>query len=336
MHRPTLALAILILCGAATFVWWIDRPNVRYAFVGGGWECSVRQFMNLPSEQIDMIAIGSSRVRAGLDLNLVASLSNGEVQSAYNFSRTGISAMRNYVLFRDLLEKGIRLKYAYVEIDTEAFLKERDYQLGVYRDVGFLKFSDLRHLYHAYPSASLSQRIHTVAANSMKKVGDALILVLSGRVSEANAGSEEEAPHVCWRPYYDTKTPRKEAAIAKRRAEFEERYGDIWTVEYDVVQDFETASGEVETYGFNLIRELAADNDVVLVSGRHWRAYEPPISQASLSALQERFPEFIHPDHDFVRSTWGDYVDTTHMFAGSRERFSRWLAEQVFAPEVRR
>lgn len=200
MWRLTTILSIFILCGSAVFIWWIDRPAVRYAFVAGGWDCSVQQFVNLPTANVDLVAIGSSRVRAGLDLEIVAGQSGGEINSYYNFSRTGINPIRNYVIFRDLIEKDLGLKYAYVEINTEAFLARASNNIGIQRDVGILRFSDLLHLYHAYPSSSVVQRIHTVAASALKKVGDSLVYVASGRIAEANASTDDVAPQVCWRP----------------------------------------------------------------------------------------------------------------------------------------
>lgn len=334
MPRVSLVIALAVLVAAAAFVWWTDQPAVRYAFVRGGWQCSVQQFVNLPRD-VDMIAIGSSRVRAGLDLNMVAARSGGQVSQPYNFSRTGRSPMRNYVIFRDIVERGTDLKFAYVEIDTAAFADTTQGQpLAVDRDVGFQRYGDILQVFHAFADRPVLERAHNIAAQSLKKIGDSIVFLFSGRIAEANSQNGEPAPHVCWREYYNTKTAGKTRRIEKQKADYEATFGDLWVAESDTVKSFRSRRAVLEAYYFGLVRDLARKHGIKLVTSRHWRAYEPPLTAASLAELKLRFPEFIYPEADFVRSTWADFLDATHMFAGSRERFSHWFADQLFAQEA--
>jgi hypothetical protein len=333
----TTVYAAAVIGGASFFLVWIDSPYVRHTFAEEDYKCSVNQIAKLPVEQVDMLAIGSSRVRAGMNLSVVSSHSNGAVVSPYNFARSGINPLRNYVILRDLLERGVSPTYAYVEVSTEAFADDEiNRHIEPFVDVGILKFADVFRLFEAYKHAPFLQRLHIVAASLLKKIGDTLIYVGDGRIWAANSGLSEDAPRVCWRPNYDEKSKTEDAAIERGRREYEKEFGDLSVARNDVIKSFSTPSADLELYSFGLVRSLAHANDIKLISSRHWAAYEPPISEQSLSLLRERVPEFVYPSASFVRSTWGDFADATHMYKTSRQRYSEWLAAQLFGPGDKR
>src|SRR5688572_23352902 len=101
------------------FLVWIDTSYVRYTIESDRGNCSIWQIIRLPRD-VDAIAIGSSRVRRGFDPKFVVSLDDGRLRSVYNLGRRGRDVIRNYVMFRDLLERGVRPKFAYIEINIDA------------------------------------------------------------------------------------------------------------------------------------------------------------------------------------------------------------------------
>ncbi len=323
------ALTLLVLGG---FTWLADTSFVRNHVVGNENICSAQQIAALPKE-VPFVALGSSRVRAGFSAELADEILGEELAPAYNLGRSGINIARNYRMLSDLINAGVRPKLAYVELDLLALeAQTRRPTVGVARDVGVLTFSDIVTSTLIAPDTSAVARTHIIALSFLQKIRSAMVLILSGQVPRSYLSVPDTAVRVCWRAYYDRRSPGKLRAIEEQRALYTDRYGDLATALREEIQIASGWRAVTELYYLDRIRELARANDITLIVSRHWRAYEPPLSPRSIATIQARIPEFRFPPAELVRESWGHFLDRTHMFDEARNMFTQWL---VNLPETK-
>ena len=324
--------AVLTLVFLGGVLWLVETPFARNTVVGNTGDCGAQQLELLPRE-VTFLAFGSSRVRAGLSAELVEDYSDGALAPAYNLGRSGINIVRTYRMLRDLLDRGVRPAVIYVEVDLLALASGPSRPVAKPRqDVGVLTFGDIIATTALLPETTpATTRVHVATLAVLQKLRSELVLLLSGRFARNYVAMPSEAQRVCWRTYYDERTRRKRQAVKAQRDAFVEEYGELETALRSDVRIGTGWRAERELHYLDRIRELAEANDIALIVGRHWRAYEPPLSDESIAAIKARIPEFEFPSQQVVRESWRHFLDRTHMFKKARAAYTRWLADIAVA-----
>lgn len=62
---------------------------------------------------------------------------------------------------------------------------------------------------------------------------------------------------------------------------------------------------------------------------RHWAAFRPPLTPASVARVKSLIPEFAYPDEEQVRASWSGFLDQAHMDKAARGLFTQWLLTQL-------
>ncbi|MCB9992216.1 MAG: hypothetical protein H6873_01015 [Hyphomicrobiaceae bacterium] len=326
--RLVTPVAVVLACVA--FLIWIDQPTFRYALAGNSRVCSVRQLENLP-QSVDFIAVGSSRVRRGLDVERLMNESEGLFANAYNLGRPGKSTLRNLRLVRDVLSRPNSIKYLYLEIDVDFLLSNKsDGGLGTFATLTVLPHADLPEvLVRANRNPALG--VLFTAGVEYRKIRDSLVALLTGLVWETYTDSDHVAPRVCWSASFDRVATKKIEAIRKG---FENRYGDLETATNTrtVTNSF---AARQQLRMINEIRQIAKDRGIVLLMSRTGAAYEPPLSEESVASIKKVLPEFVYPPEELVRQTWTYFADAHHYDEQARNLFTDWLMDQFISVEGR-
>ncbi len=327
--------ALLPLCLLATLAACIafsDAVGFRHSFVFNSPSCAVRQVRHLP-EHTDFIAIGSSRVRRGIDMGLLEADPDLELRGAFNFGRPGRNPARNLAMLQDILDRGIRPGHIYVEIDLDALASVDDgLALPVMRDASFLTWQHLWSMSLSPQSRPWLERLHLGLRHLHAKLNGAIVNTVSGQylgLQKLKTGPHER---VCWRDSFDTPTATNQFRKARGKQQFEARFGDL-SQAWD--QEFVPGRGwrfETELDQLQKLRELARSHGIGLVISRHWAAYQPPLTPQSIERIQALVPEFVYPDESLVRSSWDGFFDQSHMDSPARAQFTNWLIEQLKSP----
>jgi hypothetical protein len=325
-----LAGGVVILLLLVGFLYWSDQPGFRYGFVGNAQQCSVQQMAELPTN-VEFVALGSSRVRRGIDADFAAATSDGEISVSFNLGRAGRNVMRTYTMFADVVERSPNLKYAYIEMDLEPLLSGRGNRLGARADIAIMRYRDILLLYDANADASMIRRFHIVAQAMFRKVSSSVSHFLSGDAFSYAPRRDEAVETVCWSPSYDRVSRGDRREKQQQRKAMQKQYGNFHTALSDADPDMRSPRARGELYFLDRIRELAAAHEVQLVVSRHWVVYEPPFSEATVARLQEIIPEFVYPSAGFVRKSWDDFIDANHLGKRARRDFTSWMLGELLA-----
>lgn len=314
-------LAVILLC--VGFLIWIDRPEYRYALAGNARECSAYQLINLP-ESVDFVAIGSSRVRRGIDSELLMQKSKGLISDAYNLGRPGRSALRNLRVLRDILGRPNDLKFAFVEIDVDLlFSNRKDGGLGFGPASAFLSHADIPDVYaHSLDNPAL--QAFATARFEYDKIRYSLVGLFSGLIWDTYQSLDQPAPRACWQPNFDKVFSGK---IARERNTWRRRYDDLQTatIQESIKNSF-IVKQQLEL--LDEIRQLASEHNITFLVSRQGAAYEPPLSNETVEAIKAIIPEFVYPPQNLVRRTWKHFADNHHYDTEARNMYTKWLARQ--------
>lgn len=307
----------VVLLATVAFMLCIDFTTVRHAAVVGMGNCAVRQFVRLP-ETVDVLALGSSRVRAGISPAIMSSASGGALSANFNLGRSGLSAMRSYVTLRDALERGVRPRFVYLEIDIDALARTED-RLQLPMHSAIMRWRDIGLLLELHSDFTPIERLRLRLLAAAAKVRGAILPVLGGAPLTGLLGGN--GPVLGCQDGLDAVQARRGASeLAERRL-----------IVPAVARELDLAPAESrarreELYFVDRVRALCRKHGIRLLVARPGAAYEPALSERSLQQVRALVPEFDEPPADVVKASWGGFLDAYHMGPLARERYSAWLA----------
>lgn len=326
-------LPVAVLAVAAAFLTTLDAVAVRQASVVGMGKCSVRQLLNLP-QRIEFIALGSSRVRAGISTEAIEHTLGSAPSSAFNFGRSGLSTLRSYITLRDAMDRGVRPRYVFLEVDLDALQDAQDASpIKMPVNAAFMKYADTALMLELPEGRSSLSIARLCLLTLLDKIRGSVIPVLSmdplwatlqpgaAPVASCQAGADFE------------RTERGERALDALRRNLPARGAadDHAVREYRAGANG-SAARQQELLFVGKVRELAHAHGATLLVARHGQAYEPPLSESAIEAVHRDVPEFVQAPADVVRATWADFLDATHMGPQARVIYSTWLAGLMSRP----
>jgi len=325
---PLLSFSIVFLFGA--FVIWADTPFVRYLGVSTDQICSVRQIVRAP-RTIDFIALGSSRVRRGIDPDIVSQSSSGAIGPGVNFGRAGRDIGRSYHILRDLVQKGAVPRYALLEVDLEGLdINGRKRPMIASNRMAFDTYSDIMErasIFSDQPAFALK-----LATNALRaKLHYALIYHLNGTVFTSLFQIDQPYENTCRRPEDDLRSAERDAKLERELRKLKQKYPNLETA---VIETFEFAHSHrarMEMHYLDLIRKLSHRHGIKLYITRQWSYMQPHYSEKARRQIKEVIPEFIYPDDKFIDSTMIEFPDDAHLGAKGRAIYSRWIGETIAA-----
>jgi len=325
--RPALLLTALVL-----FLVWTDSRGFRQGIVRNTQACAVSQMMALPPE-VDFVAIGSSRIRQGIDPQQIIEGSGGRIRHPMNFGRGGKSVLRNFAILDDVLKQGARPAAILLEVDLERVAsKAHPRSIPVPRDTGILSFAAVLGTYGIHPQRPVIERLQNVALKLLVKLRTSLMYAFSGDAISHHwqALGIGQADAVCRVPNYDVRLPEH---VAKTEAVIQ-HYDKVFGPSRRTIEDDRFAQGEGlhaqdELYYLSQARAVAAHHQVRLIVTRPWNAGQPPLSEAAQTRIRAIIPEFVYPPADLVRASWDHFFDHNHMDVQARLAYSRWVADEV-------
>jgi hypothetical protein len=325
--RPALLLMALVL-----FLSWTDSAGFRQGIVRNTQACAVTQMLALPPG-VDFVAIGSSRIRQGIDPQHMIQASGGRLRQPMNFGRGGRSVQRNFAILEDLLERGARPAAVMFEVDLDRLASNaKTRSIPVPRDIGILSFPALLATYGAHPDRPWVERLQNIALKVLVKLRTSLMYTFSGDAigHQLLALRTEQAEATCRVPNYDVRLPEHVAKTEALVKHYDQVFGPSRrTAEDDRFQAGHGLHAQDELHYLNRARQVAARHQVRLIVTQPWNAGQPPLSGQAQARIRAIIPEFIYPPADLVRASWDHFFDHNHMDAQARRAYSGWLAQEV-------
>lgn len=322
----------LLLSSLALFLVLVDTPVFRNGIVQGDQACAVGQLVKLPPS-VDLIVIGSSRIRESVDPILLSQVSEGGIRQPMNFARSGIDAERNYSILSDLLARGARPAVVILEVDLDKLsMDEEPKSIPMQTNLGIISYASILQSYYVYPQRPVIERLNRVAQKLLLKLQAGLVYAISGGAVKHHmqALRSDRAEASCDRNLYLVRNPLHIRRYQESIQEFDRLFGmSRLSAEDDRFRLRNTLHAQNEMFYLDRIRSIAVQHQVRLLVTRMWKAGQPPLSQAALSRIRADIPEFIYPPGELVRESWKNFVDASHLNSIARETYSRWLASEV-------
>ncbi len=319
------ALVVFSVC--LSFLWLLDTPLIRYSNVGHNIGCVANQMINMPPA-IDFLALGSSRVREGIDPEEMIRYSGGRLKTAFNVGESGLDIARSHTIVKDLLDRGVVLGAVFVEVDLDAVRGIRPYRgrLNISYP-GFMRYREILDVASVIPDpvAAFAATSRLVVA----KVKFGLGLLMGGGLRESLIALSYPPARSCVKKDLAFSNEKREKRKERKLRQLKETFGDLTTAEDERFSYVDTPSARLELAYLEKLRILAHERRFRLLVGRHWGYADPPISAATVMHIRELLPEFVYPEASFVRQNSTDFVDASHMRIQSRKAFSRWLTDIV-------
>lgn len=340
MNTKGVQVPLGILALFLGFFWWSDQTAFRYNTVANQSTCSVGQFEHLP-ERVDLVVIGSSRIRRGFSPEIAENHSSGLLVGAVNFGRPGKSIARSYSIVRDILGKKIYPKYIILEVDLDVLTrKPTKAKIPDLRDIGFLKYADALEILYIDDTRPLLERIHAVYRHWYLKLKSSIGYLLSGVVAQTYFSIENRFSKTCFLAGFDRYIPLEFKKLQEQKAYYQSKYGNLdiafeHKVSLSDIQNSYSWAARAELYYVEKIRILARQHDIRLLVVRFGEAYQPPLSLAAEADIRSLIPEFIHPPAPLVREAWSGFVDTHHMGPLGRSLYTKWLIEQLYIQGIK-
>jgi hypothetical protein len=239
--RWRLGLLLVVCLGFAGFV-LTDDAILRYASLGNSQHCLFRLAARL--DDAEVVILGSSRVRRGIDPDQLAERLGKNPQRVVNFGAPGQSFARSYVIARDLLEyKHAPVEHLVVEANLTQWRTPRrsyaDYQVRP----DFAAFASVADLFTdagMKEGQSIVLRIRDLADMVLVKLDVALSAVMNGRLLVTLLYSpnviDPTRTNICWARNFDGDQWPEEAAYQRAaRDAFHATHGDWFGEGHDAM-----------------------------------------------------------------------------------------------------
>lgn len=328
-----LAAALVFATGVALIV-LADAPFVRHASVGNSYVCSSQQLESLPTH-MGAVIMGSSRLRRGVDPDILNTASGGRFTNNYNLARTGRDLVRSSIMFDELLDSGHSIDLLILEMDLDAVRHGR-FLPWVWRpnSAGYARWEYI--LRNTPPTAkgADSPDLRIVLDGLRRKLQQALKLTTTGVVAEVLTTPSVGPTTVCWQDHFDVDRPALARARARALREVQARFPHPETQLDDgrVGLPLGTrARVELQTYAY--IREQARRNNVQLIIVHPQSYGEPALGPRAIADVQNLVPEFRFPPVSMTRQLNLSQIDRHHYGPDGRALFTRWLADVAMAEQ---
>ncbi len=324
---PGRIVAFIVLSLCLSFLWWLDTPLIRYSNVGHNIGCVANQMINMPPS-VDFLALGSSRIREGIDPEEMIRHAGSRLKTAFNVGESGLDIARSHTIVKDLLDRGVVLGVVFVEMDLDAVGGIRPYRgkLNISYP-GFMRYGEILDVASVMPD---SVSAFAVASRLfVGKVKFGLGLLMGGGLRESLVALSRPPSLSCMKKDLAFSSEKREKRKERKLRQLQEIFGDPAAVEDDRFSYVDTPSSRLEFAYLEKLRRLAREHGFRLLVGRHWGYADPPLSVAAVERIQTQVPEFVYPGAWFVRQHSEDFVDASHMRKNSRDAYSRWLTDIV-------
>lgn len=300
-----------------------DMKAVRFASVGNSYVCAARQLMDLPP-QVDVVLLGSSRIRRGISPEQLAAQLGPDFQRVYNLGRPFRQILRSESIISYLIESGRIPKVVVLEADIDLFRFEPTGPWGLQPgEPGFLTY---RELLAVDATTGEHDTGYLLARAVQTKVAQTASVHFSGLTARILASNRKKPPTVCWLDSYDVDDAKKQKKREKRAEELAAEGFDP-----DVSTDprfVGTASvaAQVQIATIDRIRTRLSELGVTLVVIRPNGYLDPPLGTEVTDQIKALIPEYAVPPEPLVRQLSKLNIDHSHFGPEGRKLYTEWLA----------
>ncbi|MDX2277556.1 MAG: hypothetical protein NW206_19070 [Hyphomonadaceae bacterium] len=319
--------ATLVFAAGAALIGFADSPVVRYLSTGKLNACAVRQYQNLP-QRVDVLALGSSRMRRGFDPNTFVEASGGRIANVYNLAAPGLHLIRSANTLDDLLDSGHSIGTLIVEADIDALrLGKRSRWNWTPIAARSASWADI---FAGSPRTlgrgqAVDPRI--VLRGALEKLRQVPVLILTGRVARVLAYPSDRATTVCFDPNFDVETPGKANSRARAARAALARADELEEGNDNTFVRPRGPKALVEIEVLQRIRERARQAGIRLIVVRPSGFAEAPLHPETVASLKRLVPEFQSPPMELAEQLNDLQIDATHYGPEGRRLYTQWLAE---------
>lgn len=305
---------------------YANAHNTHYCY----WKLSDRL------SKADLVIVGSSRMRRGIDPDQLAELLSMKAKRVVNFGMPSRSMARNFVFVSDMVESPhppeallVELSYDKLAFPTSDY---RDYRYQPHF-AGFGAVQVLAEDLGSKKHQSLVLRARDFLDLVMTKIETGVASVFTGKLNETlEYRMESERENICWRPKFDDPVKAMVKKHKKARKKFYSEHDDWFDEGFaDLDALFDKTSLERDRYYLKQIVRMAKARGVALyfVLLPSYYTWPPPPEFASEFEARFRVP-LIFPDKRKLKEiTDGGYIDFGHLAPRGREIFTRFVADEL-------
>lgn len=332
------ALAAVALAVAA-LVWQFDSLTIRVSALGNSHDCYLKLARDMPS-RVDVLLIGSSRVRRGIVPELLGELLGSAKQplTVVNWGRPFRDPDLDLALF-DTLTRDSTVTLAAIEVNVgERRPIERltNKTRSASAAPILARFDFLFTRFVTVEGMGLVERLYELVSALRLKIEGASRILLTGRVGEKGDRTGAEAfddsrPGICWLTQWNSPSADSSKPPQKRRAAFEARHGTWFADGYEEVSFLSDAVWARTVLTLKEIVHLANARgiDVVFFYQPEYFVW-PPSPQFSVAFEKAIGAPLFVPDKSILnRLQDGGFKDASHLTARGREITTRWLADSL-------
>lgn len=318
----------LVFLGGVAVVAAADLPAVRFASVGNSHVCLARQMLDLPSK-IDVVFLGSSRIRRGLKPETFVEATGGEYETVYNLGRPSRLILRSESIITHLVETGRAPKVVVLEVDLDEIRFGSPGPRQWNRtEPGHLTYAELL----AALPADTESRWHLIVDGIRHKLAISVARHFSGITTRVLlSASDKPAPHVCWRNSFDKDDDRRRRHRAQAEDASRQMFGDGPDATDGRFANERTPKAQVELAVLDRIRQRLDAAGTRLVVIRPMGYADPPLAPAVIDKVTALIPEFRAPPDALARQLSRLVIDKNHFGPEGRGLYTRWLAGVVLA-----
>jgi len=307
--------------------------------------CFYKLARALPKE-VDILIIGSSRMRRGVDPDQLAHQLGISNLRVVNFGHGGSTPDADYLILDDLLRTrtiSLILVEANIEyeLDARTLVGFSSYAVTRY----FIQFASFRQLL-AIPFFQSDQpialRLYDTISLTSAKIESELRAMRSGRVqrllwSKVNRHSDlADRQNICWHHRFDDPPPgpladKRVRALGRHRAAFYEEHADWLDEGFFEPVLFTNRQRRAQVDFMRRTVALAQDHGsrIAFVNLRRYFIWPP--GPEFLREFDERVgAPLLVPDKQWLQTIQQDgYHDASHLAASGRTAYTTWLAEQL-------
>lgn len=324
-----LFVSISILAVLSLALLFSDTMVFR-ALMAKEFECSFAQIKNMPADA-DFLAMGSSRVQIAIDPDLLQERSES-IDHAFNLAKVGSSPERNYSWLKSLLQKGLRPKAVYVEVDLRQVgnLQSRPkWKRSAYAPMASyaVQFEQVN-----FYQLSVLEDFYIVSDSIIKKLDASAAILTGGRLLQAARADfkNNNAPNACVVKSFSHKRKKKSIRDIKRWKrkfnKYQKQSGSEFRENFDLGSDW---GSKRELYFLDRVQELSEEYNFELVVSRPWMSYERPLSPEDLAEIRTVIPNFAFPPESVVKETWPLFHNPRHMSFEAGDIYTVWLAQTI-------
>jgi hypothetical protein len=313
--------------------------------------CFYKLAREVPSE-VDVLIVGSSRMRRGIDPDQLASLLGIPKLRVINFGHGGSVLDTDYLLVDDFLRTR-KIALVLVEANIEPKLDARTqvgYSTYPYTRY-FIQFATLRQLLvnPFIPSDQpVGLRLYDSLNLLLAKMESAARSTFSGRLArllwrKKNKNSDlADRPNICWHTRFEdgaaseARLQKAENGKKRRREEFYATHGDWLEDGFFASVLFVDRERQIQVAFMRQIVRLAEEHGsrIAFINLRQYFTWPP--GPEFVKEFDERIgAPLLVPDKEFLQSIQQNgYRDSSHLSAAGRSAYTTWLAQQLTTKDL--